>query len=563
VQQPPIQQAEIGRMLKWLMGVRVAIVSLLLGVSSLVALGPASRLLPLYYGLIAFTYLLTIGYALALQRMRSWRLLAHLQLGLDLLLETVLVYATGGADSPFAPFYIVTIVAASLILDRRAGYLAASAAAILNGVAVDLRYYGIGPASLIDPAGGSGPQALYLLFLNIVAFFTVAYLSGSLAAKLHQTRERLEEKSLGLAQLQAFHEDVVQSISSGMLTTDTSGRITSLNRAGSEITGYDADEVRGRPWWAVLDADDLKSLFSTERPLARSFRCDRECTRKDGARVLLGMTVSPLRDQAGEFKGGVWVFQDLTRIKALEEEMKRREWLATIGELAAGMAHEIRNPLAALSGSMQVLRRDLELEGEDRRLMDIALKETERLNSIISSFLLYARPAPLNPKRWNVNDLLYETLSLLRNAPEYREGITLEVRLTSQRLWASVDADKLRQVFWNLAINAIQAMPRGGRLIVSSRRTSRPLATKARGASWIEVAFADEGEGIAPDMIEKIFYPFFTTKDKGSGLGLSIVHRIIENHHGYIHVRSQAGRGATFTVYLPAQQQDAKSDRAA
>lgn len=559
---PRAPQAEVDRMLKWLMGVRVAVVSLLLGVSSLVALGPASRLLPLYYSLIAFTYLLTIGYALALRRMRS-RLLAHLQLALDLAIATVLVYATGGVDSPFTPFYIVTIVAASLVLDRRAGYLAASGAAILYGLAVDLRYYGVGPAWLADPVAGGGPETLYLLFLNIVAFFSVAQLSGSLAGKLHQTRERLEEKSLGLAQLQAFHEDVVQSISSGLLTTDTSGRITSLNRAGSEITGYGVDEVRGRPWWAVLDADDLKSLFSTERPLPRSLRCDRECTRKDGARVLLGMTVSPLRDQAGEFKGGVWVFQDLTRIKALEDEMKRREWLATIGELAAGMAHEIRNPLASLSGSMQVLRRDLDLRGEDRRLMEIALKETERLDSIISSFLLYARPAPLNPKRWNVNDLLQEALHLLRNAPEYRAGVTLEARLTRQRLWASVDADKLRQVFWNLAINAIQAMPRGGRLIVSSRRTSRPLATKARGSAWIEVVFSDEGEGISPAMIEKIFYPFFTTKDRGSGLGLSIVHRIIENHHGHIHVRSQPGKGSVFTVYLPAHQQDAKTGRAA
>lgn len=561
---PPAPGSEIQLMLKWLMLVRVLVVTLLLGVSILVQLSPSGtfRSLSIFPSLIATTYFLTILYVIGLVRWTNFRIQAYIQLGLDLTLETVLVYYTGGLESPFVPFFLVTAVGSSLILDRRAGLLVAAAAVSLNAAISAAHYFRWvpGPATLQLL---SDKQIGYQLFLISVAVFSVAYLSGALAEKLRRTRESLEEKSSGLAQLQAFHENVVQSISSGLLTTDVHGNVTSMNRAGSEITGFSREELQGGPWWVAFGAEDLRELFSERRPLTHSLRFDRPGVRKNGSRIQLGMTASPLRDQSGGFKGGVWVFQDLTRIKELEDEMKRREWLATIGEMAAGMAHEIRNPLASISGSMQVLGRELDLEGENRRLLEIALREAERLNGIISSFLVYARPAPLNRKKINIIDLLTESLSLLKNSPEYSRGIEIESKLPRNRHWVYVDSDKIKQVFWNLAINAAQAMPDGGRLTVQCRRVSKPAseASAKNGTPWCEVSFSDHGIGMSPEVLEKIYYPFFTTKDHGSGLGLAIVHRIVDNHGGQIRVKSRVGSGSTFTVYLPISSNGDEEDR--
>jgi two-component system sensor histidine kinase PilS (NtrC family) len=264
------------------------------------------------------------------------------------------------------------------------------------------------------------------------------------------------------------------------------------------------------------------------------------------------MTVSPLKNEEGQQIGGVWIFQDLTRIRKMEIEIEHKKRLATIGEMAAGMAHEIRNPLASLSGSMQVLSRDPRLGNEEsRRLMEIALQETERLNSIITAFLLYARPSPLNKKRWDINQLIRDTLSLLRQGNEYQDNIDIQSRLAEGDLEAVVDADQIRQVFWNLSINACQAMPQGGRLLVTTRSVTLRPDRKSPETAWVEVTFSDNGQGIQNEHMDKIFYPFFTTKDRGSGLGLSIVHRVIENHQGRVHVESQPGEGTRFILLLP------------
>ena len=550
-----VQQEEIRTKLKWLIILRVGIVTLLLGTSLVLQIGYGKTLHPvaLFSLLIAGTYFLTIVYSLLINHLHRLRGFAYLQIYLDLLFETVLIYFTGGIDSPFSPFYMITILSAGVILDRKGGVLTAALAGIVYGLVVDLQYFRLTPGL---PAGPyTNLETLYLLFLSIVAFITVAYLTGSLAEKLKQTREHLAEKTAGLADLQAFHENVVQSINSGLLTMDREGRITSLNRAAREITGYSLEEVRGRPWWELFGAQELKMLGSLENPLRHSVRLDHECQKKDGTPMILGMTASPLRNSNGEVTGGVLTFADLTRIREMEEEIKRKKWLATIGEMAAGMAHEIRNPLASLSGAIQVLKRDEKLDQEARHLMKIAISETNRLNSIITSFLIYARPAPLNKKRCDLHEMLTETLDLLQNSEDYHPGVEVETHYAPERLWVQVDPDQMKQVFWNLTLNAVQAMPHGGRLNVMTQRFIRERSDRMARSDhrWVRVAFKDTGVGIPPGDLDKIFYPFFTTKDKGSGLGLSIVHRIIEDHHGRIHVESQVGRGTVFTVFLPLE----------
>ncbi|MEK6684383.1 MAG: ATP-binding protein [Nitrospirota bacterium] len=548
-----IQQEEMRAKLKWLMALRVVIVTVLLGASIVlqVGYGHIGKTTTSFSYLIASTYCLTIVYSLLLNRLKRIALLAYVQICLDLVFETVLVYLTGGIESPFSPFYMITAIAASIILGRKGGSRTASLASILFGILVDLQYFRLLPGMEASPY--STRETLYLLFLNIVAYLTVAYLSGGLAEKLSFTRERLKEKATGLAELKAFHEHVVQSMSTGLMTTGPNGEITSFNRAAEEIMGFRLGEVKGKPWWEIFDAADLKRLISDEKPLTEPIRFDRDCYRKNGIRLVFGMTVSPLKNEEGRQMGGVWIFQDLTRIREMESEIEHKKRLATIGEMAAGMAHEIRNPLASLSGSLQVLSKDVRLEDEEsRRLMEIALKETERLNGIITAFLMYARPAPLNKKRWDINQLVGESLSLLQNSQEYRDTIEIRAELAPGEVWGVMDPDQIRQVFWNLSINACQAMPQGGRLLVATRPVTVNSSQDRLGTPWIEVTFSDNGIGIQKENIPKIFYPFFTTKDRGSGLGLSIVHRVIETHRGRMHVESRPGQGTRITLMLPA-----------
>jgi two-component system sensor histidine kinase PilS (NtrC family) len=557
---PGVQQEEIRIRLKWLMVLRVGIVTLLLGTSLVFQIGYGKiPTVPIFSLLIAGTYFLTIVYSLLINRIRWLTGFAYLQLSLDLGLETALVYYTGGLDSPFSPFYMITILAASIILDRRGGVLTATLAGTVYGLVVGLQHFRLTPGLPALPY--TYGETLYLFFLSLVAYVTVAYLTGSLAERLQTTRKDLVEKAAGLADLKTFHENVIQSVNSGLLTVDQAGRITSFNRAGQEIMGYSQEEVRGRLWWEVFEAHKYKTLGLPDNPLRYPVRLEHECRKKGGTQLILGMTASPLKDRNGQVTGGVLAFQDLTRIREMEEEIKRKKWLATIGEMAAGMAHEIRNPLASLSGAMQVLKRQRRMDEEGRHLMDIALKETDRLNSIITSFLLYARPAPLNRKRCDLREMLTETLDLLQKSKDYHPQVQVETRYAPERLWVDVDLDQMKQVFWNLALNAVQAMPHGGRLAVTTQRLNRfesgPMAPMNH--RWVRITFMDTGHGIPAGDLDKIFYPFFTTKDKGSGLGLSIVHRIIEDHHGRIHVDSQVGVGTTFHVFLSAEETEGES----
>ncbi len=536
------------------MALRVLIVTLLLGASIglQVRYGQFPRSGPAFSYLIVATYGLTILYGFLLPRIKRLALFAYVQIGIDLLFETTVVYLTGGIESPFSPFYMITTIAGSIILGRKGGSLTASTASILFGLLVDLQYFRLLPA--VGEGTYSNRETLFLLFLNIVAFLTVAYLSGSLAEKLSVTQIRLREEEADLAELKLFHEYIVRSMTSGLLTTGMTGEITSFNRSAEEITGYRFSEVRGKPWWEVLDLGDLRSLIHSNRPLAEPIRFDRESLRKDGIPLLLGMTVSPLRNEEGDQIGSVWIFQNLTRIRQMEEEIENKKRLATIGEMAAGMAHEIRNPLAALSGCMQVLKGGLRLEdAEARRLMEIALKETERLDGIIAAFLSYARPVPLNKKHWDINRLILETMDLLRRSPEYPEGVEIRLDLAEGELGGIVDPDRVRQVFWNLSINAFHAVGREGWLLISTRPVTTAPSMGQPQSAWVEVCFSDNGCGILKRDLHKIFFPFFTTKERGTGLGLSIVHRIVEEHGGRIHVDSEAGRGARFTLLLPAE----------
>jgi len=546
VAQEPMQDLRVR--LYWLMGLRVLVVTVLLGLSTILEIGKAQPVLT-FLPLIIFTYVMTIVYALALRYVVTPPLLIHfayLQVGLDLLLETYLVAKTGGIESPFSVFYIITVTLANLILKRHGGLMAAGLSVVLFGVVTNLQLsgqFGLAPVARL-----SVPATIYTFAVHSVAVIMVGLLSGALADQLKRAGQSLVEKEQGLSRLQAFHENVVRSLSSGVFTTDESGRITSFNRAALEIMQHSLESVQGRLWGEVFNWEQANLFDADISTLTAPYRFEGEGRRADNSKVVIGMTLAPLTEN-GVKTGLVGVFQDLTQIRTLEEEMRRREWLATLGEMSAGMAHEIRNPLAALAGSMQMLRKDLELDESNRHLMDIAIRETARLDSIITEFLLYARPPALNLKECDVNAVLADTLDLIRHEAQSHMNIVIVTYPGAGPLTAQIDPDQIKQVFWNLASNAFEAMPSGGQLTISTNR--RRLRGGGNTGDIVEISIQDTGEGIKKEAFDKIFLPFFTTKKRGSGLGLAAVHRIVDLHGGWIRVESQEGKGSQFIVCLP------------
>ncbi|MCS6897321.1 MAG: ATP-binding protein [Nitrospira sp.] len=533
------------------MGLRLVVVTLLLGLSLTfhVTRGEPAQT---FYALIIVTYVATIGYVVVLRALTNPEAMARLawaQIVVDLLLETLLIARTGGIESPFAVLYVMSVAVASLVPRRHAGLFTAGLCIILFGLLTNAQLYGFAESSGWLPQGRlSAAESLQTFGVHGLAFLVVGFLSGVLADQLQQADRSLREKERGLSRLRAFHESIVNSISSGVFTTDEQGRITSFNPAAQEATGYSFEQVRGRPWtdvfnWRPAQLEDEPVLGRVSHE-----RFEVECKRADGHRLVLGMTLAPLHEQ-GERTGLVGVFKDLTRIRDLEEEMKRKQWLATLGEMSAGMAHEIRNPLGALAGAMQMLRKDAPADETARRLMDIAVREATRLDAIITAFLQYARPPALNLKQVDLNKVLAETLDLIQHEARARRDIAIATSLADEVLMVDIDPDQMKQVFWNLAVNAFDAMPQGGRLTIATGH--RRVDAGVRKANVVEILFQDSGEGIPKKNLDKIFLPFFTTKRHGSGLGLATVHRIVDLHGGWIKVESRENEGTSFVVCLP------------
>ena len=531
--------------IKWLIVSRAVLVTLLLG--TLIFFQHEYKIYPfptvyLYYFVLSI-YVLTGVYWFLLQKFHNLSLLAYLQISTDILFVTFFVYLTGGIDSGFSLLYNLTIISASIILYRRGGYLSASLSSILYGAMLDMQYYNM--LGLVRSVNFTAMQVLYLVFINILSFYIVALLSGYLSDRLRKTSQELRAKSMDYEDLRTTQDHILKSVRSGILTMDLEGEITSCNPAAEYITGYSYAELKSR--WQDLFGSSIKVLFGhTNDLMERPFRFDGPIVKKDGDTAILGTSVSLLKDDKNTVHGIILIFQDITKLVEMEEKVRRQEQLAVVGSLAAGIAHEIRNPLASLSGSIQVLQGELDLKGDEKHLMDIVVRETDRLNTIISEFLEYARPQTAHVEKILLLPLLDETIMLLKNSRDFREGITIRAQVDPQVVIQG-DAKRMRQVFWNLLINACQAMPDGGEITVSTM----PISRSDDDSGWCEIVIKDTGRGIAHEYLDKIFDPFFTTKSGGTGLGLAIVDRIIEDHGGIIDVESETGRGTKFRIRLP------------
>jgi two-component system sensor histidine kinase PilS (NtrC family) len=552
---PAAPSSELGRQLQWLMTFRVVITTTLLVCTFVIELlyRPLLPLLP-FYSLAVSAYLLTLVYAAALRTRRAPRMQAHLQLAGDAAIVTGFVYLTGGAQSPFSFLYLPGIVAGCILLLRRGGFVVALTSWFLYAGLVLALQRGLlppSPQALFQEPGVPAVRLVYTLLAHLVSFIALAYLASHLTESLRRTGAELERRRGDLIELRALHDNIIDSINSGLLTSDAWGRITFANRAASEITGKTAAELCTLGIGALLGQPD-RFLQEIRAALDRRSRHRFEIDWKDarGRDLFLGFTVSVLRERDGREVGMIFIFQDLTEIRVLEEEVALKKRMAALGEMAAGVAHELRNPLASLSGSVQVLQRDLRPRGEAGDLMEIVVKETKRLDGIIRDFLLFAKPGRFHPSRVDIAPLLAETLSLLEHSDERRRDQRILTEIAPEPVEAWVDADRMKQVFWNLAKNALKAMPQGGTLLARARR----------GPDGAQVSFVDSGVGMSEDEVAKSFQPFHGGFVGGSGLGLSIVYRIVQEHGGRIQVQSRPGTGTTITLVLPAEARAARGE---
>ncbi|HEV8663780.1 MAG TPA: ATP-binding protein [Candidatus Methylomirabilis sp.] len=534
--------------LKWLVGLRLAVVTLFLGSAVIIQLRTEPPFPPEpLFAIIAFVFLLSLLYSVALPRVGNLVFFCFCQVAVDILVSTGLVHVSGGKDSPFTFVYIFPIFAAATLLGRRGGLGMAGLASILYGGLINLEFYGV--LSPVVTGAPPRPQTylVFQVFINISGFFLVALLSSHLAERLRETARRLEEQSLDLRTLESLHRDVVASVPSGLMTLDPAGRVVAFNRAAEAITGYTEAQVRDRSYEAAgfSEVPGVTAFVAGGGPPPAVAGGEVTVVRQDGGRIPVGISLSPLWDQEGRVLGLVAVFQDLSEKKRIEEQLRRADRLAVVGQLAASIAHEIRNPLAAISGSIQVLQEELQPHGQSRQLLDIILREADRLKLITGQFLDFVRPRTPLRKECELVTCLEETVLLLRQGERTGAEVVVGFAPSEAPVVVAADEDQLRQVFWNISLNAVQAMPEGGTLRIELR--DHPGDPEAAA---VAVEFSDTGGGIRPEDLDRIFEPFFTTKESGTGLGLSIARRVVEELGGRIEVENRPGEGATFRVLL-------------
>ena len=529
------------RLLSWYLAVRLAVVCLFLGGTILYQLqqgswssSPAARYLTY---LTLFAVFQTVFSGFVLKQIKLYRGFINAQISWDLLFVVSILYLTGGVESLYSFLFILVIIASSVFCPRPQLLMVASAASILYGSLLDLQYYGYLPVL----SGHSISKDLqhtdvfYAVFLHLGAFFLTALLSGALAERLRRSEEAREKREIDYEELERLNQSILTNINSGLMVINAAGRIRSFNSAACKITGYSLEEVYNRPIEAILPEFgpfDSEGMVDIERGETDYFKNEKEI-------LTLGYSANRVVDKDDFSFGLLITFQDLTEYKALEEQLKRADRLAAVGHLASGLAHEIRNPLASISGSVQLLLEDEKVNEEDRHLMNIVIKEADRLSVLLSDFLNFARPSALQLELIDIASLVDELIALVNASGQFQDVII--EKNYSGPISMNIDPQKMYQVLWDLLINAGEAARPEGKIRID--------INAAQG----EIVIEDTGAGIADEDRDRLFEPFYTTKDKGTGLGLANVYANVEAHQGRIYVESGSLGGARFIIELPEQ----------
>ena len=522
------------RSLTWYLVCRTAVITLLLGGAAVLFLKGSVRqanIPPLFY-LLGISYAEALLAAALLKKIKNKYIFSQLQIIWDLLFVTALILLTGGVESVFSFAYLLVIISASFLLSRRLTVLAAVCSVILFGGIMDLQFFGY--LDFFD-LGRSVSDGTFFstLFVHSVAFFLTAMLSGTLSERWRESEAELQQKTVDFVQLEEMNRTILAHINSGLMLIDPQGIIRSFNRAASDITNLSLQDVYGQA--AEKFFPELYSRFKVEKSLERE---EGAFIRRDGYKLTLGYATTRARGARGENVGTLVTFQDLTQFKKIEEDLKRADRLAAVGRLAAGMAHEIRNPLASISGSVQLLMEAEHVRKEDHKLMKIVVKEAERLNGLLTDFLGFARPKPPEKNLCNISEILNDLASLLKTDKRF-ENVEI-LQNYPPDVFLTVDRDQIRQALWDLAVNATEAMRGFGRLAFRIDMANKSI-----------VCVEDSGPGIDEQIANRIFEPFFSTKEKGTGLGLALVYSVLEAHGGRVTTANSDFGGACFRLHFP------------
>jgi len=543
---------ELRDWLLWVIKIRFVIISFVFAIDYAIRVlvpSPSNLASIKYLGIvIVLWYTVGLFFLIYNQLSRDYLLQAYLQLYSDIVIITAVVHVTGDLESHYLSLYLVAIILASIVMPRASVFLVAAVSFVFMGGLLELaylpslfypRYLQRFPALAFFSTNSQAPVDLGTLqvkiFASLFGFFAVAYLASYLAESLRKTGAELRNQRGQVASLQAIYENIIQSMRDGLITTDLEGRIRDLNPAGAAILGCKPGELQGRPITRVLTAIKPES-FTSEQRQEMNYR------HPDGDERILGISASPLEISETGVVGYVYNFQDLTDEKRLEVEYRAKDRMATLGRLAAGIAHEIRNPLASIAGSVRLLGNMAKLDEDESKLIEIVSHESERLNKLVTDFLAYSPDQRLEFREVDLSKLLEETLVLLEHHPQFGAGYRIEKKLPRQPVMVFADADRVRQIFWNICDNSLKAMPQGGILTAEISAPSGP---------YVRVFLSDTGLGLTPAQIEKLFEPFQPGFTNGTGLGLAIVYQIVSGHRGRIQVDSRPGQGARFSIDLP------------
>lgn len=529
---------------------RLIIITLFLGVAIFIDIKktgfPVSvSSLNFFYFIIAATYFFSIAYILLLKIIKNLRINICAQLAVDVLLVTMLVYITGSLRSNYSVLYTLIIIYSVIFLGRYGGLIIASASGIFYGLLLDFEFFKIiPPISAMEHNYNLTAEDVFIrILVHIVSFYVLAFLASFVVEQEKKARFLLQEKESAFNQLDLLFRSIVESVDTGVMTISLQGTIKTFNRAAEEITGFPLAAVENKPFVNIFPEFAASLAVRINKEQTQN-RMEVIIKNSNGKNIHLGCSISPLRDKEDRQIGNILIFQDLTDVKLMEETLEKSKRLALIGEMAAGLAHEMRNPLASITGSIELLRHSLKLKDTDERLMQIILRGKDQLDNFVRDFLLLARPIPVTRELVDVNETAMAVLENVKLSNEWSSEIKINCSL-AEKVTAFANREQIGQIIHNLVLNAIQAMKEGGVLSIETKSIMH------HGKEVVEFKVADTGTGIEEKELQKIFEPFFTNKDKGTGLGLAIVSRIVDGYGGRIKIENSLNQGTICTVWLP------------
>ncbi len=545
--------------LNWLILARIGIVTFLLGLATFIEVMGMESLsaisAPILFRIIILTYGLSILYVFLKDYLRNLSLNVYIQSIGDLALVTAVIYATGGIHSIYSIFYPLVIIYSVLFLERKGGYIIASVAGVFYGIFATLELNGmlvpIFPIFIYESPLAAG-AAVTRILTHLFSFYLIAYLASFLVEREKKVRALLAEKQDAFEQLDLLHQSIIESVDSGILTVDLNGKIKTMNRAAAEITGIPFQEVENQDYASIFGGFPSVNLDRHNGQNGNGARTQFEIAflARDHRSLVLACSVSPLRDHRGTRIGSIVIFHDMTEINEMKASLEKSRRLAFIGEMAASLAHEIRNPLASIGGSIQLLQRDAPQSPTHERLMQIILRGKDQLENFLKDFLMMARPVPGAKEILDIREVIQDVVDSLRCTEDWSESIEASLVLGDSPLTLQANKGEIRQVVWNVVLNAVQAMPGGGTLSVKAA----PFRLEKR--EGVEVHVEDTGCGIAAEDLERVFEPFYTKRRRGTGLGLAVVNRIVEGYDGRVFMASEFGRGTTCKVWFPGRGSD-------